>query len=337
MAESMQSKLQKKEQLGRNLITLGVVGGAAATVIYFWSLVLPFLIDVATNTLKLAGLCAVLGFIGYCVMDKRIRTLALYMYRSATRWFVNQFVNIDPIGVLNTYVSRLKDRLDEMDKSIGSLKGQRDQLRETIEKNEQERIHNLKLAQQAQKHPEMRAEIALRGRQAGRLGDSNITLKKLLTKIEALYDGLVKMRGAADVTIQDIQSEVDVRTRERKALMSGYNAFMKAQKIMKSNDEEREIYDMTLEKLANDYAERMGEIETFMDLSKSIVNGIDLDNGIYEEDALAQLDAWEKKDKVRVSTTSPKIVDGTRVDVEEKGPDSFSELFDDKPQNKAQR
>src|SRR5512135_1671520 len=125
MAESMQSRLQKKENLWRNLITFGIIGGAGATALYFWSLIVPFLIEVATNTLKLTGLVAVLGLITYCVLDKRMRTLAAYLYNSATRWIISQFINIDPIGVLKTFINSLKEKLAELDLAISSLRGQR--------------------------------------------------------------------------------------------------------------------------------------------------------------------------------------------------------------------
>ena len=340
MPESTISKLQKKELFGQNLITLILVGALAAAGIYWWGSIVPFLVDAATNTLKLIGLCAAIGLVGYAVLDKRIRTLFLYGYRSLTRWLTGQFVEIDPIGILNTYVSRLEERLAEMDKSIGSLRGQRDKLKATIEKNESDRVHNLQLAQQAQKHSkdneaEMKQELALRARQAGRLQKSNMTLNNLLERMEVLLKALQKMRAASALLCEDIKGEVEVKTAERKALLAGYGAFTKAQAIMEGGGAEREMFDLTMEKLTDDYANKMGEIETFLDMSKGFINGMDLDQGIYEEDALAQLKAWEEKGSALLNTKpnvrvepSPDVRITEAADPgEEAAPDSFSELF----------
>lgn len=335
MAESMQSRLQKKENFWRNIITLGILGGAGATAIYFWSLIVPFLIDVATNTLKLVGLVGILGAITYIVLDKRMRSMAAYLYQSATRFLISQFINIDPIGVLKNFINTLKDKLAELDKAIASLRGQRDDLKKTIDQQAEEADQAIKQAAAARKDPRFKTQVALKGRQAGRLEQSNMTLQKLYVKISALHDAMVKRREAADITLQDIQSEVDVRIRERKALMAGYRAFRAAQGVLDQNNPEREMYDMTLEKLANDYAEKMGEIDTFLDMSKGIVDGIDLDNMVFEEDAIAKIDSWEKsKGQVRVATGDPAVNYGPRVDAgEEEAPNSFSSLFDDNQNN----
>jgi hypothetical protein len=329
MAESMQSKLQKKESFWRNIITWGGLAAAAGTALYFWSLIVPFLIDVAANTVELVGLLALLGGLAYVALDKRMRSFIAYLYNSGTRWLISQFINIDPIGVLRNFVNTLKEKISELDKAIASLRGQRDDLKKTIDSQEEEANRAIQQAAAARKDARFKTQVALKGRQAGRLQQSNMTLQKLYIKISAMHDAMVKRREAADVTLQDIQAEVDVRTRERKALMAGYRAFRAAQGVLDVNNPEHEMYDMALENLANDYAEKMGEIDTFLDLSKGITDGVDLDNMVFEEDAIAKIDAWEKS-KGNVRVADPAVNYGPRVDAEaeEASPNSFSSLFD---------
>ena len=108
---------------------------------------------------------------------------------------------------------------------------------------------------------------------------------------------------------------------------------------------EREMFDMTMEKLTDDYADKMGEIETFMDMSKTVINGIDLDQGIYEEDALAQLKAWEDKGSKILNHEGTKVrveipATNTNLRVEEPSPENFDDLFsnnNEPPKNRAQR
>jgi hypothetical protein len=343
MTESnkMSDLLKSREAWGRNLVTLLLVGAIAATGIYYWGLIVPFLLEMATNTLKLAGACAALGAMLWVVLDPKMRTLALYGYRSLTRWLTRQFIDIDPIGILNTYVARLKERLSEMEEAIGSLQGQRDQLASFISKNEEERVHELQRAAQAKKIMEqggdnaadMRGQMQLSGRQAGRLEASNKTLSALLVRMDNLLKALKKMRDTSSMLMQDIQADVKLRTEEYKMVTKGFSAFQRAQKMMASGGAEKELYDQTLDKLAEDYSEKMGQIEYFMEVSKSMINGADLDNLAYEDSALAQLEKWEKEGKnpnVRVSTDATSTVKNVRVGEEEVSPDSFSELFENK-------
>jgi hypothetical protein len=345
MAESnkISDILQSREKWGQNLVTLLVLGALAATGVYYWGLIVPFLLDMATNTLKLAGACAALGAIGWMVLDPKMRTLWLYAYKSLTRWLTRQFVDIDPIGILNTYVSRLKERLAEMEKAIGELQGQRDQLAAFISKNEEERVHALERAAQAKKiaaqggenAARMRGQMGLSGRQAGRLDASNKTLSKLLAEMDKLLSNLKKLRDTSSILVEDIEADVKLRTEQYKMVTKGYSAFRRAQKMMAAGGAEKELYDETLDKLADDYSKKMGEIEYFMERSKSMVDGAELDNLAYEESAAEQLEKWEKEGKnpnVRISTdaTSPANAKNVRVGEEEVSPDSFSELFENK-------
>jgi hypothetical protein len=85
-------------------------------------------------------------------------------------------------------------------------------------------------------------------------------------------------------------------------------------------------------------------------MSKSIIDGVDLDNGIYEADALAQLEKWETKSNsllvtnadagaigagaggVRVDVApSP----GVRVDATPISKDGFADLFEEKADDQA--
>ncbi len=348
MAENKISEmLQSREQWGRRLVTLTLLAVAGVLGFYYWGQIVPFVLDTVYDTVKLAVACVALVALGFVVFDPRMRTLWLYAYRSATRWMTSQFIDVDPIGILQTFVSRLKEKLKEMEEAIGSLQGQRDQLAAFIAKNEQERLQQLQRAKNAKRlveqggdnAAEMRGQLALSGRQAGRLEASNKTLGQLLGRMDKLLVGLKKLRDTSSVLCQDIEAEVKVKSEEYKMITRGFAAFKHAQKMMASGGAEKELYDETLNRLADNYNEKMGQIEYFMEVSKSMINGADLDNMAYEDSALQQLEKWEK-DAAGLSVP-PLNGNGVRVDappaakirvggVEEESPDSFGSLFNDK-------
>jgi hypothetical protein len=353
MADKISEVLQQREKWGKNIFTLVFLGILGALAFYYWGLIVPFVLDTVYDTVRLAIACVALVAIGFVVFDPRMRTLWLYGYNSAMRWLTRQFTDIDPIGILQTYVSRLKERLAEMEEAIGSLGGQRDQLAAFIAKNEEERQHELQRARSAKKivdgggenAADMRGQLALHGRQAGRLEASNKTLQALLARMDKLLIALKKLRDTSNVLVQDIENEVKVQTEQYKMITKGFAAFKRAQKMMATGGPEKELFDETLNRLADSYNEKMGQIEYFMEVSKSMINGADLDNMAYEESALAQLEKWDKDGAglsvppVGGNGNGPRIdtQPASKVRVAAEDPEGFGSLFEDDNQGKAQK
>jgi hypothetical protein len=327
--------LERPEGKFGTVVTLLLLVGGGVALLMFWGAVLPWLIMMATNTLTLIALCGIIALIGVVVFDPRWRNLLWYAYKSIMRGLTGLFIEIDPIGILQTYVKSLTEKLEDMDKSIANLKGQIKKLTLQIQQNESSRINSLQRMQEAQKHgEEYRNVMILQSRQAGRLQKSNMTLQNLLDRMTTLLRVLEKMRGASAIMVEDIKGEVDVRTKERAALLAGYGAFSKARKIMQGGGDEKEMFDMTMDKLADDYGMKMGEIESFMDVSKGFIDTVDLDNGVFEQNALNQLEEWEKKSQNLLLSNPPPA--NVRVDVNAApgvrvlpaaGGDGFSDLF----------
>ncbi len=313
------------------VIALAVAGGFG---LYFWGVILPWIIMMLTNTLTALALCAGIGAIAVVAFDPRWRNLLWYGYKSLMRAMTALFIEIDPIGILKTYVESLTKKLEQQDESISDLSGQIRKIKELVAKNEDRRVHSLELMQEAQKHGnEARNAFVLQSRQAGRLEKSNITLKDMQSRMETLLRVLQKMRSASAMMVEDIKGEVEVKTQERAALLAGYGAFTAAKKILQGGGDEREMFDATMEHLADDYGMKMGEIENFMDISKGFIQGVDLENGVFEANALSQLEAWEQKSNALLSNPP---ANGVRVDVGSAGipalpapASDFAELFDD--------
>ncbi len=91
---------------------------------------LPYLITLLENTLYAAGLFIGVGALLYVLLDPKFRTLIWYIYKSIMRSVTGMFVQIDPIGILESYIDSLKDNLHKMDKQIGALRGQMRKLKD---------------------------------------------------------------------------------------------------------------------------------------------------------------------------------------------------------------
>jgi len=277
----------------------GITGGLfmAAIVLgggYLLYQALPTLITLAQNTLYLAGLLAALAAVIYMVLDPKMRNLVWYIYKSIMRWITGVFVQIDPIGVLKTYIEDLKKNLSKMNGQISNLKGQMYKLGEMIKQNQRNIQNNLNLAGKA-KETGKEALMVLQARKAGRLQDSNVKLEDLYKRMEVLYRVLTKMYESSEIMLEDLTDQVVVKEQEYKAIKASHSAMRSAMNILSGNSDQRYMYDMALEAMADDVGQKVGEMERFMDMSKNFMDSIDLQNGVFEEEGLAMLDKWEKE------------------------------------------
>lgn len=315
MAAEPKSWLQKPEGKFGTALTLAMCAAAGGLLIYTWGTVLPWIILMLQNTLTAMALAGVIALIAIVLFDPRWRNLLVYAYKSAMRKITGVFIEIDPIGVLRTYIKTLEVHRDEMDISISSLGGQIKKLAVDIEGNEKSRQHCLAVMQQAKKQAsdENRDTFILQSRQADRLAESNKTLQKTMNDFQGVFNTLRRVRAKAALMVEDMSNEVELRAKERAALLAGYSAFSNARKILQGGGDEREMFDMALEHLADDYGMKMGEIETFMVTSKGVLGAADLENGIYESNAIAQLEAWEKSQSILGDSTDASPAPAVRI------------------------
>lgn len=255
---------------------------------------LPALITLASNAITLALLLMVLAALIYVVLDPKMRNLVWYMYKSIMRWVTGVFVQIDPIGILKSYVDDLKNNLAKMNKQITVLRGQMHRLKEIILNNQRDIQTNLRMASKA-KETDKQAMVVLKSRKAGRLKESNMKLEDLYRKMEILYRVLGKMYENSEILLEDIQDQVKVKEQERKAIRASHSAMKSAINIISGNSDQRYMFDMALEAIADDVSQKVGEMERFMEMSANFMNSVDLQNGVFEEEGLAMLEKWEKE------------------------------------------
>jgi len=271
-------------------IMLWVIGAAGLFGLYTF---LPAIIALLQNTIYAAFLLGIIGVVIFLALDSRVRNLISYAYKSVMRLVTGMFIQLDPIGIIKSYIEDLKGNLNKMNGQISNLRGQMRNLKTVIDENEQQMTANLKLASVAKEKGKNDVTI-LKSRKAGRLKDSNITLNALYIKMEKLYRILCKMYETAGVLLEDIQDEVTVKERERKAILAGHSAFTSAMKIIQGDQDKQALFNQAMEYMAEDLGAKVGEMERFMEMSASFMDSVDLQNGIYQEEGLNLLEEWEK-------------------------------------------
>lgn len=280
---------QKPEGTTGAIFLMAIIAGIAFILFKYSAAILAML----SNTLGIVALLAVLGVIIYMVLDPKWRTLVSYMYKSIMRWITGLFVTIDPIGILKNYISDLQDNLQKMGTQIGNLKGQMRKLVTMVDENNKEINNNMLIAKKAKEQGNDSAML-LASRKAARLQESNEKYTALHNKMSILYRVLTKMYANSEILIEDTTDQVKVKEQERKAIRASHSAMRSAMSIIKGDADKRAMFDQAMEVIADDVANKVGEMERFMEMSSSFMNSIDLQNGVFEEQGLKMLEEYEK-------------------------------------------
>jgi hypothetical protein len=257
-----------------------------------------------------------------------MRQMVFYIYKSFMRWITGIFVQIDPIGILKTYVDELRGNLGKMNGQITQLKGQMVNLKTIIDNNAKQIQNDLNLASRA-KETDKQALMVLKARKAGRLKESNLKLTDLYRKMEILYRVLGKMYENSEIMLEDVKDQVVVKEQERKAIRASHGAMKSAMNILAGNKDQRYMFDMALESIAEDVSQKVGEMERFMEMSENFMDSIDLQNGVFEEEGLAMLEKWETEGvSLLLGNDKDLLVSGVNVGKTGHSNNQYDKLFD---------
>lgn len=266
-----------------------IVGGG-----YLLAVNMGAILALVQNTLYLAILLAVLAAVVYMILDPRMRNLIWYMYKSIMRKVTGVFVQVDPIGILKSYVEDLSGNLVKMRKQIGVLRGQMRKLQTLVEENTRTIEGQMKMASAA-KEKGMDSQVVLATRKAARLRDSNEKYSSLLNRMDVMYRILKKMHQNSEILLEDTKDQVQLKEQERKAIRTSHSAMKSAMSVMSGDPDKRAMFDAAMEAITDDVANKVGEMERFMEMSSNVMNSIDLQQGIFEDEGLKMLEQWEKE------------------------------------------
>jgi hypothetical protein len=229
------------------------------------------------------------------IFNPRVQNLVTYGFKSIMRLITQAFVEIDPIGIMRSYVDRMKDKREVMSTLRDKLKGQLRIIDQKIKDNSTGYDNAMKMVKVAKEQGKT-AALTVQSRQAGRLEKLNAeTYLPLKAQMEAHLRAANKYHEVTGIVIEDLENEVTAQSDRRKMMTASYGVMKAAKSIMSSGGTERELFDQAMEYVVEDYGMKLGEIEQFIENSQPFVDGLDMQNGMYEASALERLQAWEAK------------------------------------------
>jgi hypothetical protein len=291
---SAKSFWEKKEgTTGMITLALGAVG------LYFAA---PALISFADRMTNLIGSTMMMGAYGVAlfimlniVFNSKVQTLVRYGFKSVMRWITKWFAEIDPIGIMKNYIDELVGKRETMADSRDKLKGQITVLQRQIDSNTSDYETSMAKAAVANKQGNA-GQFKVQANQAGRMEKLNKeSLVPLLTQLQLHLRAIDKYYEVTGTVIDDLRNEVKAREIERKMILASHSAMKAAKAILSGGTDAKELFDQAMEFVVEDFGMKMGEIDSFIENSKGFVEGLDMQNGVYEAEALKKLQAWEAK------------------------------------------
>ena len=274
--------------------------------------VLPFVLIILTNALHALFLGIALLVLLVIVTDKRMQLNAKALFQMVARSITGAIIPIDPIGILEDHLKTLRKALEKGGVQLNLLAGQEKKLITKIQSNEKLMegykqtavFASKKLTTMDQNHPQYldtQNAAGLNANKAGRLGDSNAKYAEVLNKITSLRKVLEKVNKNAEFILEDMTDDVANRKSEYEAINAGYSAFTKAKSVLQGDSDSTSMYNETLEHLADNMANKVGEIERFMTNSSGMLTTMDLNNEASLNRGIAMITEWEQ-DKSLTST-----------------------------------
>lgn len=292
----MQDEFKPKSFWERPEGTTGmVVIGAGLLALFFAGNAILSLFTTAVAIVGQAITLTVLGAILFGLImiltNSKFQTLVAYGFKSVMRKITGAFVEIDPIGIMKSYIEDLKGKRETMNNAIGKLNGQIVLCEKQVNQNDIEHEKSMSMAKIA-REKDNNAVFTVQSRQAGRLEKLNKeSLRPLLMQMQVHQKLLKKYYEVTGTVIDDLSNEVKAQQIQRDMIQSSYGAMSTAKKILMGGTDQRELFDQALEYTVNDYGMKMGEIENFIENSKPFVEGLDIQNGVYEAEALKKFES----------------------------------------------
>ena len=290
----------------------------AAGLVGLWFAAGPLLAFVTTLT-ALVGQTIMLVILGVTlflllniIMNKKVQLLVRYAFKSAMRKITGLFVEIDPIGIMKSYIEDLIEKRETMARSRDKLRGQLTVLEKQINSNNSDYERSMAMAQKAHETGNS-GQFSVQSRQAGRLEKLNKeSLVPLFNQLQIHLRALNKYYDVTGTVIDDLKNEVKAREIERKMILESHSAMKAAKAILMGGTDAKELFDQAMEFVVEDFGMKMGEIDSFIENSKGFVESLDMQNGVYEADALKKLQAWEAKaDSILLGNQKAALLENT--------------------------
>lgn len=253
--------------------------------------VMPYIADLMMNTAYAIGF-GLLAFalLWVFVIDGTMRNRMWLMYKLMMRALTYMIISYDPIGVLRETQKKAKERIKTVQENRDTVKGQVSIIQQTLEgfQNDEKRL----LAEIAymQRNNKPQEDINNNAQLLGKTRQAETRMQKSLDMTSKFDAQLLKALKALKTIDSNIDFEINLREREYKAVNASNTAWKAVRNAFNGNDEIDQLRNDTFAWLAEDYGNKLGQIDSFMEDSQKFIDGADMNNALNQEEGFRILE-----------------------------------------------
>lgn len=299
----------KREGTTGLILLGGLAVGGFFLVGSFGLFIAPILTAIMGN-LILMGLTggALFGLVMF-FLNGGVQQMISQGFQGLCRGLTNIFVDVYHIDIL-------KNRVAELYKKLGTIKEIRESVGNTLKttsrsimgtKAEFEKA-KVEFKRAAERNSPTEKMVASRQMQRmEKLYLKQVESEKRLKFFVKMLDKYVDMTSAF---AQDTKNEVDFVVRDYETTQQVRSAMNQVKKIF-IGDKNKEMFDKALEVTLEKTEQGMGEIDNVIEMTSSMVEKFDMENGEFEQKAMEMFDKWSSKSE------SVLLGDGKRLLIDE--------------------
>jgi hypothetical protein len=282
---------QKPEKVAGWLFVAALAGAG----VYYWGQILPYLLDIIFDSVKLGIGLGALFVLFLLATNKRIQAGLWYLGQRTFRTLAGIFVNTDPIGIMEDYIANTEKEARNMEAEIGHVEGAHELVKRKLEANRQQMQEYLALADAAQRQGERDSAAGYASR-AAQLDDYNKRLQPMATTTANVSVVMRQILKAALRQIDNSKFKVGLLKDEYELVKRTSSGMRAAMNILRGDPDKKYFFDLATDRVAQDMAQQLGQIKQAMRYSQEFVKEMDIQNGVMSEKGQRLLDRYQKGD-----------------------------------------
>ena len=284
-------KWQQPEKMAGRVVLLGLAGAA----VYYWGIIVPFLVDIVFNSVKLGIGLGILFGLFLLATNKRIQAGLWYAGQRVLRTAAGIFVNTDPIGIMEDYISNTEKEAKKMDTEVGHIEGAHELVKRKLAANTAQMKEYLGLADSATRQGEKDMAESYASR-AAQLLDYNQRLTPMATTTANVTLVMRQILKAALRQIDGSKFKVGLLKDEYELVKRTSSGMRAAMNVLRGDPDKKYFFDLATDRVAQDMAQQLGQIKQAMRYSQEFVKEMDIQNGVMSEKGQRLLDKYQKGD-----------------------------------------
>ena len=274
--------------------------------VYFWGAILPFLVDMVFDTVKLGIGLGALFVLFLLATNKRIQTGLWYAGQRIFRSMAGIFVNTDPIGIMEDYISNTEKEARKMDAEVTNIEGAHELVKRKLAANDAQVKEYLALADSATRQGEKDAAESYAMR-AAQVQAYNQRLQPMATTTANVTVVMRQILKAALRQIDGSRFKVNLLKDEYALVKRTSSGMRAAMNILRGDPDKKYFFDLATDRVAQDMAQQLGQIKQAMRYSQEFVKEMDIQNGVMSEKGQRLLDQYQKGEFNAIMDNEPPV------------------------------